>query len=45
VTNADFNGKLAAGGGATNIGFVASYSGPDVPPGAFTLNGTICTTL
>jgi hypothetical protein len=44
VTNADFNAKLAAGGGAANIGFVASYSGPNVPPGVFTLNGTVCTT-
>jgi hypothetical protein len=45
VTNADFNAELAADGGATNIGFVANYSGPNVPPGAFTLNGTVCTTL
>jgi Cellulose binding domain/Fibronectin type III domain len=45
VTNADFNGKLAAGGGAANVGYVASYSGPNVPPGVFTLNGTVCTTL
>jgi hypothetical protein len=45
VTNADFNATLAAGGGATNVGFVASYSGPNVPPGVFTLNGTVCTTL
>jgi hypothetical protein len=25
-----------------NAGFVASYSGPNVPPIAFTLNGTVC---
>jgi Cellulose binding domain/Fibronectin type III domain len=45
VTNTDFNAVLAAGGGAANVGYVASYSGPNVPPGVFTLNGTVCTTL
>jgi Cellulose binding domain/Fibronectin type III domain len=45
VSNADFNGTLAAGGGTANVGFVANYSGPNVPPGAFTLNGTVCTIL
>jgi hypothetical protein len=42
VTNADFNGKLAAGGGTANIGFVGGYTGPNVLPTAFTLNGTVC---
>lgn len=42
VTNVSTNGKLAAGGGATNVGFVGSYSGPNVLPSAFTLNGTLC---
>ena len=37
------DGVLAAGGTAT-IGFVGSYSGPNVLPGAFTLNGTVCST-
>jgi hypothetical protein len=44
VTNADFNRDLAAGGGATNIGFVGGYSGPNVMPAVFTLNGTVCST-
>ena len=35
--------KLAAAGGTVNIGFVGSYSGPNVAPSAFTLNGTQCT--
>ena len=45
VTNADFNAELPADGGTTNIGFVGAYSGPNVLPGVFTLNGTVCTTL
>jgi hypothetical protein len=44
VTNADFNGRLAAGGGTTNVGFVGNYSGPNIMPTVFTLNGTVCTT-
>jgi hypothetical protein len=35
---------LAAGGGTTNVGFVGSYHGPNVLPGVFTLNGTVCST-
>jgi hypothetical protein len=42
VTNVDYDAALAAGGGATNIGFVAGYSGPNILPAAFTLNGTVC---
>ncbi|MET8151323.1 cellulose binding domain-containing protein [Actinoplanes sp. NPDC049668] len=38
------DGTLAAGGGTTTVGFVGAYSGPNVPPGAFTLNGTVCST-
>jgi len=37
------DGALAAGG-TTTVGFVGSYSGPNVLPGVFTLNGTVCTT-
>jgi len=37
------DGTLAAGGTA-NAGFVGAYSGPNVPPGVFRLNGTVCTT-
>jgi hypothetical protein len=45
VTNLDTNGRLAAGGGTVNVGFVGGYSGPNLTPGVFTLNGTVCTTL
>jgi hypothetical protein len=38
------NGTIPANGGSTNIGFVGAYSGPNVLPGVFTLNGTVCTT-
>ncbi|MGW0802662.1 cellulose binding domain-containing protein [Nonomuraea sp. NPDC002799] len=37
------NGALATGASAT-IGFVGNYSGPNVLPAVFTLNGTLCTT-
>jgi hypothetical protein len=33
-----------AGGGTWNVGFVGGYSGPNVPPNVFSLNGTVCTT-
>jgi hypothetical protein len=38
------DGSLAAGA-STNVGFVGSYSGPNVLPAAFTLNGTVCTLI
>lgn len=31
-----------APGATANLGFVGSYSGPNVPPAVFTLNGTVC---
>lgn len=31
-----------AAGGTVSVGYVASYNGPNVPPGVFTLNGTVC---
>lgn len=31
-------------GATTSVGFVGVYSGPNVQPAAFTLNGTLCTT-
>ncbi|NUP01630.1 MAG: alpha-L-arabinofuranosidase [Nonomuraea sp.] len=31
-------------GGSTTIGYVGNYSGPNVLPSVFTLNGTVCTT-
>ncbi|WP_432986175.1 cellulose binding domain-containing protein [Dactylosporangium sp. CA-233914] len=42
VTPADFNTTLPASGGTTSIGFVGSYSGPNILPSAFTLNGVVC---
>ena len=44
VTGDQRDGTLAAGGGTTTVGFVGAYSGPNVLPGVFTLNGTVCTT-
>ena len=44
VTNADFNRTIAPNA-TVNVGFVAGYSGPNIPPTAFTLNGTVCTTV
>jgi hypothetical protein len=35
------SGPLAIGA-STNVGFVGAYSGPNVLPGAFRLNGTVC---
>ncbi|MFG1709529.1 cellulose binding domain-containing protein [Nonomuraea sp. M3C6] len=43
VVNEPGNGALATGA-STTIGFVGNYSGPNVLPAAFTLNGTVCTT-
>ncbi|NBE79944.1 cellulose binding domain-containing protein [Micromonospora rubida] len=45
VTNTADNRQIAGGGGSTSAGFVGAYSGPNVPPAAFTLNGVVCTTL
>jgi cellulase/cellobiase CelA1 len=42
VTSLPTNGKLATGA-SVNVGFVAGYSGPNILPVAFTLNGTLCT--
>jgi Cellulose binding domain/Fibronectin type III domain len=45
VTNADWNGTLAPGGGnSADVGFVGSNSGAYPSPTTFTLNGTVCTT-
>ncbi|BCJ40107.1 alpha-L-arabinofuranosidase [Actinoplanes ianthinogenes] len=38
------DGGLTAGA-STSVGFVGSYSGPNVLPESFTLNGTVCTTV
>ncbi|MBQ1023516.1 cellulose binding domain-containing protein [Micromonospora sp. C95] len=42
VTGTDDNRRIPAGGG-TSAGFVGEYSGPNVTPTAFRLNGTLCT--
>ncbi|SCL14370.1 Alpha-L-arabinofuranosidase [Micromonospora nigra] len=43
VTPTDDNRQIAAGGSVSG-GFVGAYSGPNVLPTVFTLNGTVCTT-
>ncbi|MFG1867055.1 cellulose binding domain-containing protein [Micromonospora arborensis] len=43
VTPTDDNRQIAAGG-SVSAGFVGAYSGPNVLPAAFTLNGTVCAT-
>jgi hypothetical protein len=37
-------GAALPAGGSASVGFVASYTGPNVLPGVFTLNGTLCST-
>lgn len=44
ATSLETNRKLTAGGGTVSAGFVARYSGPNVLPSVFTLNGTVCRT-
>ncbi len=34
-----------AAGATTNVGFVGAYSGPNVLPKVFTLNGTVCSSV
>lgn len=36
--------RALAPNATTTIGFVADYTGPNIPPAAFTLNGTLSTT-
>ncbi|MCC5575818.1 cellulose binding domain-containing protein [Microtetraspora sp. AC03309] len=43
VVNEPANGSLPTGA-STTIGFVGNYSGPNILPAVFTLNGTVCTT-
>ncbi|MEU8263925.1 cellulose binding domain-containing protein [Micromonospora sp. NPDC048999] len=45
VTSNNDSRQIAGGGGSTSVGFVGAYSGPNVLPTAFTLNGTLCTTM
>jgi hypothetical protein len=43
LTNASYNGALAAGG-STTVGFQGSWTNSDAAPTAFTLNGATCAT-
>jgi hypothetical protein len=42
LTNASYNGTIAAGATVSGIGFNASYSGTNPAPPAFSVNGTLC---
>lgn len=42
VTNVSYDGNIPAGGTVTGIGFIATYSGGNSVPTAFSLNGTLC---
>jgi hypothetical protein len=42
VTNASWNGVIAANGGSTSIGFNGSDTGQVPSPTVFALNGTVC---
>jgi endoglucanase len=42
VTNADYNGAIAANGGTVSVGFNLIYSGTNAKPTEFTLNGKAC---
>ena len=42
VTNASYNGTIAANGGTVNFGFTGGDSGQTPAPAAFYLNGSIC---
>jgi hypothetical protein len=42
VTNASWNGAIAAGGGNISLGFNGTDTGLATAPVAFYVNGTIC---
>ena len=42
ITNASWNGSIAAGATLTGIGWNANYSGTNVSPTVFYLNGVLC---
>ncbi|HEY8532854.1 MAG TPA: cellulose binding domain-containing protein, partial [Micromonospora sp.] len=44
VTSVPDNRHIPGDGGSVTTGFVAAYHGPNVPPGVFRLNGTLCAT-
>ena len=41
ITNASYNGSIAAGGN-TSVGFQGTWAASDAAPASFTLNGTTC---
>lgn len=42
VKDAGYNATIGANGGNVNFGFNISYSGTNLKPTSFTLNGTTC---
>ncbi|MCL6590516.1 MAG: endo-1,4-beta-xylanase [Firmicutes bacterium] len=42
VKDAGYNATIAANGGSVNFGFNVNYSGTNLKPASFTLNGTVC---
>ena len=42
VKNASYNAVIAPNGGTVNFGFILNYSGKNLKPSGFTLNGTAC---
>jgi hypothetical protein len=42
VTNASYNGTIAANGGTQSIGFNGIDTGQDTSPTAFFINGSVC---
>jgi hypothetical protein len=42
LTNASYNGAIAAGGSVT-VGFQGTWTSSDAAPTSFTLNGATCT--
>jgi hypothetical protein len=42
VTNASYNGTIAANDGTVTFGFLGSDAGQTTAPAAFYLNGNIC---
>ena len=42
VTNASWNATIPANGGTADVGFNGTDTGQDPAPGAFAINGTVC---
>jgi cellulase/cellobiase CelA1 len=41
VTNLNYNGTIPAGGAYNGVGFTANFSGNNVPPMSFAVNGIV----